>query len=48
MGRYKQMIGNYLRSRSLENQRTEAKIGVTVLNKMTTLGRPTFERVNVA
>ena len=30
--------------RALENQKTEAKIGVHVLNRMTELGRPNFER----
>ncbi|WP_310619985.1 hypothetical protein [Flexibacterium corallicola] len=45
MGRYKQVIGNKLRSRKLENQRTEVQVGVVVLNKMTALGRPSFERI---
>ncbi|TYB83638.1 hypothetical protein FQ320_24515 [Oceaniovalibus sp. ACAM 378] len=29
---------------ALENQKTEAKIGVRVLNRMTGLGHPRFER----
>lgn len=29
----------------LENQKTEAKTGVTILNKMTELGRPVFEQI---
>ena len=45
MGRFKQVIGSKLRSRAFKNQRTEAKVGVLVLNKMTALGRPTYERV---
>ncbi|SDR45278.1 IS5 family transposase [Pseudovibrio sp. Tun.PSC04-5.I4] len=47
MGRYKQVIGTTLKSRKFENQKTEAKIAVSVLNTMTALGRPTFERVAV-
>ncbi|SDR45546.1 hypothetical protein [Pseudovibrio sp. Tun.PSC04-5.I4] len=46
MGRYKQDIGTTLKSRKLENQKTEAKINVAVLNTMAALGRATFERVN--
>ncbi|KZK81487.1 Transposase DDE domain protein [Pseudovibrio sp. W64] len=45
MGRYKQVIGNKLKSRKFNNQRTEAKIGVAVLNKMIALGHPVFEKV---
>lgn len=44
MGRWKAVIGPKLKARSFENQKTEAKIGVCVLNKMTGLGRPRFER----
>ncbi|WP_244283681.1 hypothetical protein [Pseudovibrio sp. Tun.PSC04-5.I4] len=46
MGRYKQVIGARLKSRDFENQKTEAKVGVAVLNTMTALGRPAFERVS--
>lgn len=46
MGRWKSIIRERLRSRTLENQRTESRIGVSVLNKMTSLGRPTFERIS--
>ncbi|KZL14446.1 hypothetical protein PsAD2_03741 [Pseudovibrio axinellae] len=46
MGRFKHVIGNKLRARKFENQRTEAKLGVAALNKMTSLGRPTFEKVS--
>lgn len=46
MGRYKQVIGARLKSREFENQKTEAKVSVAVLNTMTALGRPAFERVS--
>ncbi|SDQ12722.1 Transposase DDE domain-containing protein [Pseudovibrio sp. Tun.PSC04-5.I4] len=46
MARYKQIIGTSLKSRKFANQKTEAKINVSVLNRMTDLERPTFERVN--
>ncbi|RVG83291.1 IS5 family transposase [Sinorhizobium meliloti] len=45
MGRWKTVIGLRLKARNFENQRTEAKIGVRVLNRMTELGRPQFERL---
>lgn len=44
MGRWKAVIGSKLEVRGFENQRREAKIGVRVLNRMTGLGRPSFER----
>jgi len=43
MGRWKTVIGPKLKARTFENQNTEAKIGVRVLNRMTGLGRPSFE-----
>jgi hypothetical protein len=43
MGRWKMVIGDKLCARNFENQKTEARIGVTILNKMTELGRPEFE-----
>lgn len=46
MGRWKGVIGPKLKARSFENQKTEARIAVTVLNKMTELGRPDFEVVS--
>ncbi|WP_247649333.1 transposase [Labrenzia sp. THAF82] len=46
MGRWKSVIGERLRSRTLDNQRTECRIGVSVPGKMTSLGRPTFERIS--
>lgn len=33
MGRYKQVIGNKLKSRCFESQKTEAKFYIPVLNK---------------
>ncbi|WP_143521497.1 hypothetical protein [Pseudovibrio sp. Tun.PSC04-5.I4] len=45
MGRYKQIFGTALRSREFENQKTEARINVSVLNTMAALGRATFERI---
>jgi hypothetical protein len=45
IGRWKGVIGPKLRLRTLENQRTEAQIGVQVLNTMTKLGHPEFEAV---
>ncbi|MER8575634.1 hypothetical protein [Mesorhizobium sp. M1409] len=44
-GRWKTVIGPKLKARNFDNQKTEAKIGVRVLNRMTELGRPKFERV---
>lgn len=44
MGRWKAVIGSKLKARSFENQKTKVKIGVRVLNRMTGLGRPSFER----
>lgn len=44
MGRSKAVIGPKLKARSFENQKTEAKIGVRISNRMTELGRPNFER----
>ena len=44
MSRWKAVVGPMLKARRFENQKTEAKIGVRVLNRMTVLGRPGFER----
>jgi len=44
MFRYKTIIGAHLRSRNFESQKTEAKIGVAVINKMTSLGIPVSVR----
>ena len=45
MGRWKAVIGSKLKARSFKNQQTEVRIGVTILNKMTALGRPELEAV---
>lgn len=44
MGRWKTVVGPKLKARNFENQKTEVRIGVRVLNLMTGLGRPRFER----
>ena len=44
VGRWKAVIGPKLKARNFKNQNTEAKVGVGVLNRMTGLGRPSFER----
>jgi hypothetical protein len=38
-------LGAKLKVRTFKNQKTEANIGVRVLNRMTGLGRPNFERI---
>ena len=45
MFRYKTIIGRRLHARNLPNQRTEAKIGCSVLNRMTALGMPASARI---
>jgi transposase len=45
MFRYKTIIGRRLHARNLPNQRTEAKIGCNVLNRMTALGMPASTRI---
>ena len=40
----KAVIGPKLKAHSFESQRIEAMIGVRVLNRMTELGRASFER----
>lgn len=45
MGRWKAVLGPKLRARNFDNQKTEAYIGVRVLNRMTELGRPEFKRI---
>ena len=43
MGRWKTVIGPKLKARDFQNQKTEVRIGVDILNKMNELGRPKFE-----
>ena len=45
MYRYKTIIGRRLHARNLPNQKTEAKIGCEVLNRMTGLGMPVSVRI---
>ena len=45
MFRYKALIGRSLRARTLPAQRTEAKVGCSVLNRMTRLGMPVSQRI---
>jgi hypothetical protein len=45
MFRYKTVIGRRLHARTLPNQKTEAKIGCAVLNRMTSLGMPISIRI---
>ena len=45
MYRYKTLIGRRLHARTLSNQKTEAKIGCSVINRMTRLGMPVSVRV---
>ncbi|GLT12614.1 hypothetical protein ACFQFQ_25230 [Sulfitobacter porphyrae] len=44
MDLWKTVIGPKLEARRVENQKAEAKIGAYILNRMTRLGRPIFER----
>jgi hypothetical protein len=46
MFRYKSVIGRRLQARTLSNQKTEAKIGCNVLNRMARLGMPASNRVH--
>ncbi len=43
--RYKAIIGRSLRARTLPSQKTEARVGCSVLNRMTRLGMPVSRRV---
>jgi hypothetical protein len=43
--RYKTIIGRRLHARTLPNQRTKAKIGCNILNRMTDLGMPVSVRI---
>jgi hypothetical protein len=45
MYRYKQIIGDKLKSRKIENQTTEVKIACKVLNKMAALGMPVSVKI---
>ncbi len=45
MFRYKAIIGSGLRAQPLPAQKTEIKIGCSVLNRMTKLGMPMSQRI---
>ena len=45
MSRIKTILGNHLKSRHFDNQKTEAVIMANILNTMTSLGMPISERV---
>ncbi len=45
IGRFKQVIGDGLRSRTDERRATEVDVAVHALNRMLELGRPTYIRI---
>ena len=45
MSRYKRVIGDTLRSRSVTGQATEVAVAVHALNRMLELGRPKSVRI---
>ncbi len=45
MFRYKTIIGRGLRARTLPSQKTEARVGCSVLDRMTRLGMPVSQRI---
>ena len=45
MFRYKRIIGDKLRARTLANQQVERRLGCAILNRMTHLGRPESYKV---
>ena len=45
MARFKQVIGDDLRSRTDERRATEVNVAVHVLNRMLELGRPNSVRI---
>ena len=44
--RYKVLIGRTMRSRTVQGQRVEARVGCRILNTMTALGMPQSRRVD--
>ncbi len=48
MGRYKALIGPRLRARGFAAQKTEAAVGVAILNRMLAAGRPNSARYTKA
>jgi hypothetical protein len=45
IGRWKQVIGDGLRSRRDKHRTTEISVAVLVLNRMLALGRPNYVRI---
>ncbi len=45
MGRFKQVIGDGLRSRTDQRRAVEVDVAVHVLNRMLDLGRPSYVRI---
>jgi hypothetical protein len=45
MQRYKRILGNTMKARALPQQKTEAWISVSALNRMTNLGMPVSVKV---
>ncbi len=45
MFRYKALIGSALRARTLQAQKTEARVACSVINRMTQLGMPVSQRI---
>ena len=45
IGRWKQVIGDGLRSHTDERRATEVDVAVHVLNRMLTLGHPSYVRI---
>jgi hypothetical protein len=46
IGRFKQVIGNGLRSRTDQRRATEVAVAVHTLNRMLDLGRPNYVRID--
>jgi hypothetical protein len=46
MCHWKAVVGHKLKARSFDNQKNEAKLGVRILNQMTAVGRPSFQRTD--
>jgi len=42
---YKAILGSSLRAPTLPAQKTETKVGCSVLNRMTSLGMPVSQRI---
>ena len=47
MYRYKQIVGDRLRTRIPDRQKTEAMNGVAIVNKMASLGMPESKAIRI-